>query len=194
MYKKSETRVHWSDWEVGEVYYRENGTQPFVITYIPDGTCRNDSNSMDYMCDYLNGTRNIPGTKTYLIKAEIEGEIQMANNTLYQVKGHELYGTQIATNSEGKIVLEMKGTSEVKAYEKSELEEVMPYTVGVKFIDGGQNYHFETDKGNVSEGDLIVRLDDGHYGKVAEVVSLDTKSKAATKRLNAFVLKGTRVK
>jgi hypothetical protein len=187
MYRKGNKRVHWRDWKVGEVYYRENGTKPFRLLEIHDlGT---------YEAKYLNLTYPTTDIKTYLIKAEIEEEEnEMANNKLYQVKDQELYGVQIATNSEGKIVLEMKGTNEVKAYSKDQLEEVMPYTVGVKFSANGQNYHFETDKGSVSVGDLIVRMDGAYEGSFGEVVSVDTKSKQATKRLDAVVIQGTRIK
>jgi hypothetical protein len=187
MYKKGNKRVYWRDWKVGEVYYRENGTKPFrLLEAYEFGS---------YEAQYLSHTYPTCDIKEYLIEAEIEEEEnEMANNKLYQVKDQELYGVQIATNSEGKIVLEMKGSNEVKAYPKDQLEEVMPYTVGVKFSAGGQNYHFETDKGSVSVGDLIVRMDGSYEGSFGEVVSVDTKSKQATKRLDAVIIQGTRIK
>jgi hypothetical protein len=187
MYRKGSRRVHWTHWKAGEVYYRENGTKPFKLLEVHEFG--------SYEAQYLNLTYPTYDVKQYLIEAEIEEEEnEMANNKLYQVKDQELYGVHIATNSEGKIVLEMKGTNEVKAYSKDQLEEVMPYTVGVKFSVGGQNYHFETDKGSVSVGDLIVRMDGSYEGSFGEVVSVDTKSKQATKRLDAVVIQGTRIK
>jgi len=190
-YRKSNVKVHWDAWEVGEVYYREHGTEPFVITSISNlGISRGERS---YQADYLNGTKNIHDTKRYLILAEkIEEEVEMTKTKLFQVVGEETYGTQIATNSEGKIVLEIKGTNEVKAYDKKLLEEVMPYTVGIKF-GSSQTYHFEVDKGSVEVGDIIIRMDSPYEGSFGQVVSIDTKSKMATKRLDAVVVKGTRI-
>lgn len=84
---------------------------------------------------------------------------------LYQIIGAEnRFGTFLATNSEGKIVLEMKGEGgAVASFTKDEIEEVKPYTyrcrvVGAQRAGRGPDYvNLEGEKGAVKKGDLIIR-------------------------------------
>lgn len=99
---------------------------------------------------------------------------------LYQTVGENpRFGTKLAVNSAGKIVLEMKGTGEVLAFDKREVEVVHPYTVDVKFPGGTTPYSYLSRKGEVEVGDLLLIEDE----KVAKVVRIDTKSPRATKPL-----------
>jgi hypothetical protein len=90
------------------------------------------------------------------------------------------FGTMLATNSAGKYVLEMKGSGDVLTFEKSEVEEVKPYTVGVRFELNGIEYHYLSRKGDVEKGDVLFVSGSGSY---AFVTSVDTKSDKATKEL-----------
>jgi len=90
------------------------------------------------------------------------------------------FGVLLATNSAGKLVLEMKGTGEVLAFDKNEIEEVKPYTVSIKFQDSSTEYHYLSRKGDVEKGDLILVDGNGH---MAKVIAVDTKSDRATKEL-----------
>jgi 4-diphosphocytidyl-2C-methyl-D-erythritol kinase len=90
------------------------------------------------------------------------------------------FGTMLATNSAGKYVLEMKGSGDVLTFEKSEVEEVKPYTVGVRFELNGIEYHYLSRKGDVEKGDILFVSGSGSY---AFVTSVDTKSDKATKEL-----------
>jgi hypothetical protein len=118
--------------------------------------------------------------KTTKPKEETKGK-EMAKEKLYQVTGKEIYGTLLAVNSKGGHVLELKGTGEVRVYPKDELEEVVPYTVGVNFPNNGRVYAFESTEGLVEEGDVIMLTD--YDNQIVVVKSVGTKDKSATKRL-----------
>jgi hypothetical protein len=90
------------------------------------------------------------------------------------------FGTMLATNSAGKYVLEMKGSGDVLTFEKSEVEEVKPYTVGVQFELNGIEYHYLSRKGDVEKGDVLFISGSSSF---AFVTSVDTKSDKATKEL-----------
>lgn len=180
-YSKGENKVHWRDWQVGGVYYRENGTEPFVILDIL--RCQRDSAT--YKCDYINGSKGILDTKTYLIEANT-GEEDMTTQTLYQIKDKDVYGFKLATNSKGEIVFEVKSTGEILTVNKEQLIEVMPYTVDIKFLGAnGQKYAFFSREGDVKVGDVVVA--EG-YSNLMIVVKTDSRSKAATKWLKGSVL------
>jgi len=99
---------------------------------------------------------------------------------LYQTTTEPVrFGTFLATNSEGLIVLEMKGEGgKVEAFEKDKLEEVKPYTVRCAHIterNGSGNStlrNYETVKGLVAKGDFILR----ENGDILRVTALDTKA------------------
>ena len=106
-------------------------------------------------------------------------------NTLYQVKDTDRFGTYLATNSKGQWVLEMKDTSKPEVFDPSNVEEVLPYTVGVKFLTNTNNttYHYTSKEGEVNKGDIV--FVDRTSG-FARVTGVDTKSKSATKPLTGF--------
>ena len=182
-YTKSTERVHWRDWEIGEVYFREYGDSPFEILDIDHYV---NNNQIIYKAKYLSGP-TVEDRKEYLIKAiKVGEEITTMTNKLYQVIGTETYGTYLATNSEGKYVLEMSGTKEVKAFSKTQVEEVLPWTFDVNFNDLHQQaYSYQGDKDSVKVGDLLFSKD---HDKFVFVVAVDTKSKKATKRFSGFKL------
>jgi len=103
---------------------------------------------------------------------------------LYQTKEETpRFGTHLAVNSAGKIVLEMKGSGEVLAFDKKEVEEVRPFTVDVKFAGFAGNattYSYFAVKGSVSVGDILM-IEGG--SDFAKVVRVDSKSDKATKHL-----------
>ena len=108
-------------------------------------------------------------------------------STLYETEDGR-FGTKLATNSEGKVVLEIKGSKgEVEAFAPETIKEVVPYTVSVQFIEGNdarygkpKNYSFISKEGQVQAGDII--FVDGSPN-MARVTKLNTKSRQATKEL-----------
>jgi hypothetical protein len=103
-------------------------------------------------------------------------------NKLYQTReATPRFGTMLAVNSQGKLVLEMKGTGEVLAFDKNEVDVVMPYTFGIRFPNNGTEYHYLGVEGDVEVGDYVI-LDNSPVGKseIARVTSVNTRSEAAT--------------
>lgn len=98
----------------------------------------------------------------------------------------ETYCTTLAKDSAGNYVVEVKGhAGKVLSVHPAHLEEVVPYTVGVKFIAGnGQTYHYISREGQVKKGDFVwINSTTGPAVVTAVVTDVNTKSKQATKEL-----------
>lgn len=126
-----------------------------------------------------------------------EGDILMSNtNTLFRFlndKGEETFCTKLAAASGGRTVVEVKGSGAVVAIETSKLEEVLPFTVGIKYLNGSNTsttYHFLANEGDFEVKDLLLDEDSGHYAAVTEV---NSKSKRATRHFKGWKLNATRV-
>lgn len=101
---------------------------------------------------------------------------------LFQFKhdGKDVFGTQLAKNSAGQLVMEVKGSGDVVAVDPKQATEVKPYTVGVRFINGqSETYHYESTPGEVEVGDIVMLVD----GSFVRVVAINTKSDRVTERL-----------
>lgn len=91
------------------------------------------------------------------------------------------FGTYLATNSVGHLVLEIKGTGEVRAFPPEEVSEVKPYTVALKFVGiasqarSQSQTHYRSKPGALERGDMVIFVD----GAIAIVTKIDTKSEAA---------------
>ena len=189
-YKKSNTKCHCDTWQVGGVYYRESGEKPFMIVDLEstEGLCSKRS----YTAIYCGQDTRVHDYKEYLILAietddtnpYMEKEDTMTK--LYQVKGQDVYGYILATNSLGKQVFETKGTGAILTFDKSEIEEVIPYSVSVKFSGTGQEYDYFSHKGDLEVGDIIFG---GQSNDYMVVFGIDTKSTKATKWITGSVVK-----
>jgi hypothetical protein len=92
----------------------------------------------------------------------------------------KLYGQNMAVNSQGLWVVEIKGTGEVLAVDKSCVEEVMPHSIGVQFETGKQVYHYLADAGRYQVGEFYI-LDAPHGRAIVQVTAVDAKNVNATK-------------
>ena len=102
------------------------------------------------------------------------------STALYQTNEEKpRFGTFLTKDSQGRIVLEMKGGGGVEAFASTDVEEVMPYTVAVQQVTDSHNsrVHVELPKGQVVKDDLLIS---GADGNIYRVVQLDTKSKRAS--------------
>lgn len=91
-------------------------------------------------------------------------------HVLYETKDGK-FGILLTKNSQGKFVLEMKGSSEVLAFDPEDLTEVTPYTVEIHFhFDSGGKHHMEVPEGKLEKGDIVY-----HGSNIGWVVALDTK-------------------
>lgn len=101
----------------------------------------------------------------------IEPKETITMSKLYQtVSEPTQFGTFLAHNSAGQIVLEMKGSGGVAAFNPADVEEVRPYTVAA--VSGGSPRHYITQKGSVEKGDVVLTP----TGTLLHIIRLDTKS------------------
>ena len=104
-------------------------------------------------------------------------------NTLFQWTKEDktFFGHHIATNNQGKYVMEIKGSGNVVLVDLVDLQEVTPYTIGVVFF--GTNtavYNYTAQPGLYKVGEVFVLKN--HNGlSLVQIHSVDGKSKAATK-------------
>lgn len=186
-YQKTSETVRWYELKVDGIYYKPGGTKPFSVVDI-------DYDSREVLISYLDNPSKhykvrLDGWaihKASLIKEQEENK--MNNQTLYQIKGTDTYCTYLATRSDGKLVVELKGTAEIQTVDKEQLEEVVPFTFAVQFGGTGVAYHFLGDSGSVNLGDLVVRTDGSYFGSFGIVTGVDTKSRQATKRFTGKLL------
>lgn len=139
------------------------------------------------------------GNMQYEIRNKSEGTEDMSRpnkNQLYVTKGKEKrYGTYLTQNSEGQLVLEMRGEGgKCEAFDESKVEKVLPYTVKVARVDDlDATGHYQTKKGAVKKGDII--LVEGDYADsmyICRVVELDTKRENAIQQLRGEILGSTK--
>ena len=115
-------------------------------------------------------------------KSPTKGEKEMNLGKLYQTKeANPRFGTYLATNSQNKIVLEMKGTGIPELFDASDIEVVTPYTYNVQFNGTGKAYAYLGHEGEVEVGDLLLKTDGTHGISIAKVVAVNTKSEHADK-------------
>lgn len=178
-YTKINNKVDFYALQEGEVYVRPNGTDPVIVTDI-------DMENQTTNVLYFSG--NIDRLKPQFMwatKRKLKENTKEENMTLYQIKDTETYGTHIATNSKGHYVLELKGSGEVVAKDKKDIEKVVPYTVNLKFLswNSGKEYAYFSKEGDVRVGDLV-KVGSG----MAMITAVDTHSTKATKDLEGYVV------
>jgi hypothetical protein len=125
-------------------------------------------------------TIKVPTKSLLLGGYQLTKETKM--NKLYEITadGKKLYGHKLATNSQGHWVIEVKGTGEVLAVDKSCVEEVLPHTIGVQFETGKMVYHYLADAGKYQVDEFYI-LDAPHGRAIVQVTAVDTKNVNATK-------------
>lgn len=112
----------------------------------------------------------------------------MSDKTLYEIKilSGPVFGHKLAVNAQGRWVMEIKGTGNVVAVDKGIVSKVVPYTIGVRYTEGGTVYHYIA---NADDGwkadDFAICLPYGAGGyQLARIVAVDTKSDKATVEFN----------
>lgn len=166
--------------DLNKTYRLDTGEAPMRVTNIASGWAA---------VEYLNSgvTNNIPINRLKEYNPPAPKETPVANQ-LFQIKDTEVYCHKLATDSAGRVVVEIKGTGEVRAVEADQLVEVLPYSVRVRFLGGDVSYHYWAKPGTVKVGDLImIRVgSESKGGSYAEVTELDTKNARADKWLTGW--------
>lgn len=112
-----------------------------------------------------------------------DGEDTMTNTNKLYTWHHDvdLYGHYLATNSQGEWVMEVKGSGQIMAIAKDKVQEVLPYTISVKFVDSGTTYSYLASKDQFPVGFYLVKAYSHDGWQIAQVTAVDTKSNKATK-------------
>ena len=163
--------------KVGDIVRLYSGTAPIEVTEVK-GT-------------YLNGKYIKSENSIYDRHQDnfvsYEREATMTNtNKLYVFKDNfntnvDLYGHYLATNSQGEWVMEVKGSGMIMAIAKDKVQEVLPYTINVKFVDSGTTYSYLANKDQFPVGFYLVKAYSHDGWQIAHVTAVDTKSNKATK-------------
>lgn len=119
---------------------------------------------------------------------EKEPEMSQPVIALYETKDGK-FGTKCGENSEGKWIIEIKGAGgQVKAYDKEDLTEVVPYTVELMRLNAERGVqpekrHYRAEKDSVKTGDVLMQLTTSALWRV---VAVDTKCRTAQSSKNGF--------
>lgn len=160
---------------VGDIVTKLCGKKPAEITYVSDY-----SGNGYYTCKYLHSKQTFYayGLDLKLYEGETD-EMASDTKTLYSFAkedGTTAYGTHIGTNSQNQYLIEEKGTGAIHVFEKSALEEVVPYTFSAKM--GNSENHYVGTPGAVSKGDILLYTGSSSP-QIAVVTGVDTKNKSA---------------
>ena len=108
---------------------------------------------------------------------------------LYEVEIDDktIFAHYLATNSKGMWVMEDRATKEMFVVAPDKAQEVLPYTVSVRYMDANSRaakaYHFFAREGDWKKDDLVYE----HASlSMVRVIAVDTKSKAATRWLKGW--------
>jgi hypothetical protein len=172
---------------IGDRVRLRNGKNTLVIESI-SGTGK----SLDARYEHSGGLLSYRNSNEF-VKVDDDDNEQKGTMTmkgkLFQTKEiNPRFGIGLAINSTGKYVLEMKGTGDLEAYNKTDIEVVMPFTYGVKFDGQGTEYAYLGKEGMVAVGDLLLKMDGTKGITIAKVVAVDTKSEKATKYFDGVKL------
>lgn len=169
----------------GDIVIAHNGKRPAEVTY-----AYNNINSYGNT-GYVNARYLHNGASVRFDASRIklyEGETMADSKTLYSLTkedGTVVYGTHVGTNSQNKLLIEVKGTNEIILADKSQLEEVVPYTFKVRI--NGRDQHFQGEPNKFKKNDMLVYTGNGADKlELAMVTALDTKNKSATNTFKGF--------
>jgi hypothetical protein len=177
--------------KVGDIVRLRNGEKPQRVERI--NTERSGFQTIE--CQYLGSVRQNPeNLEVHWRKPRdiydfvlYEGEDATMTQQLWEtVAEPKRFGVKIATNSQGKIVLEMKDKlGAVELFDPHEVRVVLPYTMMLS-DSTGHNSHVRSKPGIFQVGDVVLDFDSGKMFKVTE---LDTQNGSARK-LRLFKLVG----
>jgi hypothetical protein len=162
------------EFNVGDIVTKLYGKKPAEITYIPSYS------GGQFTCRYLESKQTFYAREYDLKLYTEETEMTADKQTLYSftVDGENRcrYGTHIGTNSQNQYLIEEKGTGTIHVFDKSALEEVVPYTFSANM--GGKETHYVGTPDALKKGDVLLYTG-STTPQVAVVTGVDTKNKGA---------------
>lgn len=185
--KKAKAKQMANRFEVGDIVRKQYGTKHIEIT--------ETSGSYYTYGKYLHtglSTGRLNSSGLVKVNGDVV-ETDKGNGSmkgkLFKIKADGRYGMGLAINSKGEYVLEIKGTGELEAFAKKEVEVVMPFTFSVQFNGVGTDYSYLGKEGSVQVGDLLLKTDGTKGITIAKVTAVDTKSEKATKYFEGVKIK-----
>lgn len=168
------------DFKVGDLVRLAGGKKPQVVVKV----AREKINVR-----YLGSNPNYDNWKMARHFVPFEQEQETENTEmakLYEVieDGKTLFGIMLAQNSKGRLVLEMKGSGEVRDFDPKEVSEVVPHTVEITIhvpTKGATSAHFKCTPDSLKVGDFVVFANGG----IGRVTKTDTKSPTGQSLKNA---------
>lgn len=161
--------------QVGDIVTKRSGKKPAQITYCYSGY---QSYGGYYDCKYLHsgGSFTAYGEEMKIYEEDTEEMTQTKTLYSFTIDGKVAYGTHIGTNSQNQYLIEEKGTGAIHVLNKTDLEEVLPYTFSASF--NGKETHYIGTPGTVKKGDILLYTG-SNSPQVALVTDIDTKNKSA---------------
>lgn len=167
------------NFKVGDLVIAHNGKRPAQVTYAYNN--RTQYGNTGYVnAKYLHNNTSV---RFDCSRIRIYEENDVADSkTLYSLTredGTVVYGVHVGTNSQNKLLIEVKGTNEIVLADMSQLEEVVPYTFKVRI--NGRDQHFQGEPGKFKKGDVLIYTGNGaDKVEIAMVTAVDTKNKGAS--------------
>lgn len=156
---------------VGDKVTKSFGKKVMTVTYISGNyiTAKYDSSGQQHR-DYYN---------TFKLYEEVN--MMTDKDSLFKItlgSDQETWGTHAGTDSQGRFLMEEKGTGKILIVTKDQIEEVLPFTFSVRI--SGREQHFQGEVGKLKKGDVLLYTAGGADNFAFAVVkSLDTKNKGA---------------
>lgn len=173
--------------KVGDIVQLRSGSSPQRVLEVK-GFC--------IRCEYLSSRKQLGfrSANDYILYPQetltnYTQETYKMKDKLYKTLTDNRFGTILAIDTDGKLVLKMQDTGNFEAFAESELKRVMPYTFDVEFLTGNTNrdnrYSYRGREGQVKVGDILL-LNDSR--SLARVIAINTESEAATTTFNGVKL------
>lgn len=126
----------------------------------------------------------------YINPPNTEEVVINMTDILYETKDGK-FGTKCGENSEGKWILEIKGTNgAVEPFDPKDLTEVLPYTVELTCMGDYANgkkqekRHYRAKKDELNKDDILMQITTGRLWRVSQI---DSKSRSLRESKNGFV-------
>lgn len=154
-----------TSFQVGDIVRKKRGSKLAKVTTGGSGYI---------YAKYLESGAQISDYATAFVLHEEPIETQPMN-TLYSFTEGDttVYASVIGKTQTGELVLEARGGNGIYTKKPSEVTEVIPYTVSIKF--GNTDQHFEATEGALCKGDVVL----SSSGSMGVVTATNTKNKSA---------------
>lgn len=163
---------------VGDIVRKKHGKNDIEITNISDSSYNSYNGRYHVTGRYVVSNNPVYGYDKEFVLSSEQGVNKMGKAKLYQVKKEpERFGVELAVNSQGQLVLDMKDTKTTELFNKTEVEVVTPFTFEVQHV-GRNNTQTFIGTDSIKVGDILMA--EG-TPTLMQVTKVNTKSEKALK-------------